>query len=65
MERIKIGSGSLNDDIEQVMTQMQIGDRYKIFLTKQMFKQTEILNTDIFKEDDIVIVDLTIANVQK
>lgn len=65
MERIKIGSGSLNDDIEQVMTQMQIGDRYKIFLTKQMFKQTEILNTDIFKENDIVIVDLIIANVQK
>ena len=65
IKKIKVGSGLLNESIEQVITQMRIGDRYKILLTKQMFKPTEILNMNIFKKSEIVIVDLVLINVQK
>ena len=65
MEKLKVGSGNFNDDMEQILTQMRTGDRYKIILTKQMFRKTDILNKDLFKENDIVIVDLTVVNVQK
>ena len=65
IERVKVGSGLLNDNIEQVMTKMRIGDRYKILLTKQMFKPTEILNENFFKKNEIIIFDLIIVNVQK
>ena len=65
IEKVKVGSGSLSDSIEQVMTKMRVGDRYKILLTKQMFKPTEILNENFFKKNEIIIFDLIIVNVQK
>ncbi len=63
--KVKVGSGLLNDSIEQIMTQMKVGERYKILLTKQMFKKTPLLNDNFFHDNEIVIVDLVIANVQK
>lgn len=65
LEKVKVGSGLLNYNIEQIMTQMRVGERYKILLTKQMFKKTDILNYDLFKNNEILIVDLIIVNVQK
>ena len=65
MEKIKIGSGLFNDYIEQIMTRMRVGDRCKILLTKKMFHPTDILNNNIMKNNDIVVVDIVIANVQR
>ena len=63
--KVKVGSGELNDDLEQIMTQMRVGDRYKILLTKYMFKPTEILNKNIFESEDIVFVDLIVVDVKR
>ena len=63
--KVKLGSGQFNKDVEQVMIQMQIGDRYKILLTKHNFKESEFIKKQIFSNRDIIIVDVVILNVQK
>ena len=63
--KIKIGDGKLHEQIEQVMSHMSLGDRYKIFLSKDMIKDNEFLPKNKIGKEDIVIFDVKIVNVQK
>lgn len=63
--KIKIGDGKLQEQIEQVMSHMSVGDRYKIFLTKDMIKDNEFLPKNKIGKEDMVIFDVKIVNVQK
>ena len=80
VKKIRVGSGELGEGIEQVLTKMSVGDRYKIFITKNDVKKSNsstskrqsdkndangIITNDLFKDYDVVIFDIRVVNLQK
>ena len=65
INKVKIGSGKLNNNIEQLMLRMSTGDRYKVFITKNMYKKnTEFIPLSMFNGRDAIVFDISIINVQ-
>ncbi len=64
INKIKVGSKKLSVGIEQLMLRMSVGDRYKIFVTKNMHKNTDFFPSTLFNDRDAIIFDISIVNVQ-
>ncbi len=67
IKKVRVGSGELSEGVEQILTKMSVGDRYRIFITKDEIKDggSKIISNDLFKNDDILIFDIMVVNLQK
>ena len=81
VKKVRVGSGELGEGLEQILTKMSVGDRYKVFITKNDVKKSDnfagkrqdqqnndtggIITSDLFKDNDVVVFDIRVVNLQK
>ena len=65
-DKTKIGSHRFNTGIETILKDVKVGDNFKIFMTKNYYKDNDefLQKNPTIKAKDIVIVDVLVASVK-
>ena len=63
--KFRMGAGEFNEYIEQILLGLSVGDKIKIYLTKNFMQTTQFFNNKTFDNQELLIIDLQIIGVTR